>query len=218
MSAPVEGGAVAELDERDDLFTEPVARPSDDEGVEHVGMPADRFLDFFDEDLLAAAVDDERVASEQADRAVGRERRPIAGYREPAPVDDRERLLGAFAVVEVAERDATDARGPADLVVSRLEEARAVRREHHGAGGRLELLGLRALGGRAERHPSRLRRAVAVDDHEVRQQFEQRVLEVRARHRAARGELLQGREVVGVLSQRVDDRSRVRIADDRRAS
>src|SRR5262245_10277666 len=57
--------ARAELDERDHLLTEPVMRPADDEGVQDVGMAADRLLDLLDEDLLAAGVDHHRVPAEQ---------------------------------------------------------------------------------------------------------------------------------------------------------
>ncbi len=107
-------------------------------------MPPDRFLDLFDEDLLAAAVDDQRVAAEQDDGAVGSEGAAVARHREAAPVDDGKRLLSALRIVQVAEWDAAGAYDPAGVAVSRLEEARAVGRQHRGARRRLELLRLRA--------------------------------------------------------------------------
>ena len=55
----------------DDLLAEALARPPDDERVDDVGVAAQHVLDLLDEDLLAAAVHDQRVAAEQDDRAVG---------------------------------------------------------------------------------------------------------------------------------------------------
>ena len=83
-SSASSGAPVAELHERHDLLTEAVVRHADHDRVEHVLVRADRGLDLFGEDLLAAGVDAARTATEQhdapgvVDRRRSRPARPIA--------------------------------------------------------------------------------------------------------------------------------------------
>src|SRR5690606_1542545 len=60
-------GALAELDDRDDLLSPSVARPAGDDDVPDVGMVLQGRFDLFGEDLLPAGVDRDRIASEDLD-------------------------------------------------------------------------------------------------------------------------------------------------------
>jgi hypothetical protein len=55
----IDGRPRTELHDADDLLAEALARPSDDDGVDDIVVPAEHLLDLLDEDLLAAAVDDQ---------------------------------------------------------------------------------------------------------------------------------------------------------------
>ena len=94
--------------------------------------------------------------------------RAVAGDRDALAVDDRERLLGLPAVAEIAERHAPASRRPADLVVARLEEATAVRREDRRSRSEREAVRLAGAARGAVGHAAGLRGAVAVDDEDVR--------------------------------------------------
>ena len=97
---------------------------ADDHAVEHVGCDAERELDLFGVDLLAAGVDARRAAAEQPDRAVGVDRRVVAGDRVAPAVDGAERRRRLLRVLVVAERDRAADAEHADPPVARLHERR----------------------------------------------------------------------------------------------
>ena len=132
------GRSAPELHDADDLLAEALARPADHDRVDDVRVAPQHLLDLLDEDLLAAAVDHQRVAPEEHDLSVGREPRAVARDGDALAVDEREGLLGLLRVAEIAERDVAAPRGPADLFVARREEAATIRRQHGGAGCRGE--------------------------------------------------------------------------------
>src|SRR5206468_2723311 len=163
----VDGRLGAKLNDPHDLLAETLARSPDHERVDDVGVPAQHLFDLFDEDLLSAAVHDQRVAPEQYDAAIRCEARPIARDSDALAVDDRKRLLGLLPIAEVAERHAPAPRGPADLVFARHEESTPIRGEDQGSGARCEVMRPGGAPRRTVGHPARLRGAVSVDNRDV---------------------------------------------------
>ena len=82
-------------------------------------MGLERGLDLFGEDLLAAGVDCDAVATVQLDHAVGSQPGPVAGHRVANAVDDRVRARGLGGIAEVAEREPPALGQPPELVVAR---------------------------------------------------------------------------------------------------
>ena len=75
------------LDDGGDGLAELLVGHADHHGVAHRGVLLEHLLDLLGEDLLAAGVDAHRAAAEQGDRAVGLDRRVVAGDRVALAVD-----------------------------------------------------------------------------------------------------------------------------------
>src|SRR6185436_12917253 len=68
---------VDQLHYRHDLTAPPMRGSSDDDDVVDVGVGCNGALDFFDEDLLTAGVDGDRVATEELYPPVGQQVCPV---------------------------------------------------------------------------------------------------------------------------------------------
>ncbi len=210
--------AVAELHERHDLLTEAVVRHADHDRVEHVLVRADRGLDLFGEDLLAAGVDAARTATEQHDAPGVVDRGEVAGDDPSHSVRvGPEGRRGLRFVLPVSERDVAAPREQPFLPRTGFELLERVGIEDPGAavGGER---GPVARGARADFAPGRagLRRAVAVVDQRIREGGVELGLDRAAEHRAAVAQRHQRGEIppVGVRERGFRERTRHRVADD----
>lgn len=134
-------------------------------------MRPQHFLDFLDEDLLAAGVDNQRVAAVQTQCPIHRERGAVARDHHPLTVDDREGLTGGIGIIEVAQRNTALAGGPTHLVIPGGEEVGVVLRQHEAALAQGEGVGAGVAATVPESHVPGLGRSVAVDQSELRQQL-----------------------------------------------
>ncbi len=209
-------GTVAEAHDGHDLLAPLLARAPADHDVVHGGVAHERRLDLLGEDLLPARVDRDRVTPVQLDDPVGAQLRPVAGHGVAHAVHRREGPCRLLGVAEVAERDAPTLRQPAHPVVAGGQDRRERLVEHEAASSGSEAAGrdTRALGRHLAHLPTGLRRAHAVDDHDVGQALEQLLLGSHAQGCAAREDHRQPREVVGVNGEVVEQRPGEGVADD----
>src|SRR4029079_10366386 len=84
---------LAKLHHPDHLLAEALAGPSDHDRVDDVRVTPQHLLDLLDEDLLATAVHDHRVAPEEHDLPIGREPPTIARDGDTLDVDYMDGLL-----------------------------------------------------------------------------------------------------------------------------
>ena len=96
--------ALAQLHEGRHLLAPALVRRAHDHGVVDRGVVLERLLDLLGEDLLAAGVDGDRVAAEQAQLAVRVDAGAVARHRVAHAVHHREGLRGLLGVLVVAER------------------------------------------------------------------------------------------------------------------
>ena len=209
--------ALAQLDQRRHLLAPAVVRRAHHHGVVHRRVMLEGVLDLLGEDLLSARVDRDRVAPEQAQQALLVEAGAVARDRVAHAVHHRERLRGLRLVLVVAERHGAAAGQPALLGGAGLEQPREVGLQHHVAGREREVSRAGATPGHAELH--RLRAALGgaqrVEDAHLGEQLEELLLERRGQDGSARGEQLEGGEIVAALAQLIRERPAEGIAHDR---
>ena len=210
--------AAAELDERDNLLAEALVGQADDDRVEHVGVGADRGLDLFGEDLLAAGVDAARAPAEQHDVARRRRSSPSRRARPSARRCDRcGRSRGLLGIVPVPERDVAAPREQPFHARSRFERLERVGVEHpRAAVGRERRAVARGARPDLAARGAGFRRAVAVVQHRARERTRELRLHRRAQHRAAVAEPMIDRESQrsGSREHGFGERARHRVADD----
>ena len=197
------------------LFAPPFARAADHQRIGDHRVRAQHFFDFLDEHLLAAGVDHQRVAAVQPQRPIRFQRGAVARYHHAFTVDLRKGLAGGVGIVEVPQRNPAFPGGPSHLVLAWGKKVAVVLGQHQSALAQREGVGSGVAVAVPESHVSGLRRPVPVDQSELRQQFQQRLLIFEIRCGTAGADRGQRRQVVAAASQLSDQRPGVGVPDHR---
>ncbi len=180
-------------------------------------MVADGGLDLLGEDLLATGVDGHRVPAQQFDAAVGIPAGAVPRDRVSDAVDQREGPRALVGVVEVAQRYQAPLRQPADLVVTRRQDAGHGGIDDDGAGvGREPARTGAARGGDLTHLRPGLRGSPGVEDAQLRQRGQESLLDAGAEQRPAAADGLQPTEIPAprIGLQRIGQRAGERVTHD----